>query len=66
MQKKSSTHVSVWSYPLAYPYRDDSFVAAATDDIPGSSPLLELYVSLYALKIIISLNALFNVLLRIR
>lgn len=39
---KNFTYVSVWSYPLAYPYWDDNFVAAATDDNPGSSPLLEL------------------------
>ena len=37
---KGFTYVSVSSYPLAYPYRDDSFVAAATDNL-DSSPLLE-------------------------
>ena len=34
-------YVSVSSYPLAYPYRDDSLVAAATGGILGSSPRLE-------------------------
>lgn len=37
--KKISTHVFASSYPLAYPYRADNFVAAATDDILDSSPL---------------------------